>query len=43
MCHPHKPIDRIAERYADAVRAEDEADEADTEPEAPTLTPPADD
>jgi len=39
MCHHHKPIDLIAERYV-----EDEADD-ETEPdsETPTLTPPADD
>jgi hypothetical protein len=35
MCHHHKPIDLIAERHA-----EDE-DDADAEPETPTLTPPA--
>jgi hypothetical protein len=39
MCHHHKPIDLIAERYAEA----EEEEEADTEPETPTLTPPADD
>lgn len=38
MCHHHKPIDLIAERYA-----ESDEDEGDTEAATPTLTPPADD
>lgn len=38
MCHHHKPIDLIAERYAEAEE-EDDGDAAETQ----TLTPPADD
>jgi len=41
MCHHHKAVDLIAERYAES-EDEDEA-EAETDPETPTLTPPADD
>jgi|GEM_PF-3027415 len=43
MCHHHNSIDLIAERYADTEGADDETNEADAEPETPTLTPPADD
>jgi hypothetical protein len=39
MCHHHKPVDLIAERYAE----DEEADEDEADPETPTLTPPADD
>ncbi len=38
MCHHHKPIDLIAERYAEA-----EEEDEDAAAETQTLTPPADD